>query len=130
MYADLLFYSRYGNVLSIQLLTRLDRSKANYDVKDHSDEEVVEERVGNRSRSAKGAVEEDIVDQRVVNRFRSAKGAVEEDADETESIVVEEEPDGALLEKMRRNMRSHDEGDYSFGNNVNIVNIVLRGLIT
>ena len=87
--------------------TRRDRSKANNDVddvKDHSAEDVIEERLGNRS--------------------RSAKGAVEEDEDETESIIVEDEPDGALLEKMRRNMRSHDEGDHSL-RNVNIFTFVL-----
>ena len=47
------------------------------------------------------------------SRARPGKDAVDEEEEEetTESVIVDEdEPDSALLEKMRYSMRSHEEG--------------------
>ena len=46
------------------------------------------------------------------DRPRSKRADVDDDVDETESVIVEEEPDSALLEKLRRNLRSHDESEW------------------
>ena len=44
-----------------------------------------------------------------------------DDEEDTDSVVIEDLPDKELLEKLRRNVRSHDEVECTFASAINSI---------